>query len=170
MPTDDKPAAEPAAAPEALPPAEAPLDADLDEPAVQPVSAASGERAEIEKRIRALALEREDTTNLLPWLTVILGAATVLAGTVTGVASAFECKPDEAGCESPPWAEFAVVLGIAIGSAGAVWLVRTDRGIAELELKRTKLQYDLDRLEAGRARRSGLARAPASQLRLKLEF
>jgi hypothetical protein len=164
-------AAQPAQAAEAAeePAAPAPLD-DVDEPAAEPVSAGDGGRAELQKQLQALEREREDTTNLWPWLTVGLGVTTVLAGTIAGVANSFACGPDEAGCHSPPWGEAAVVAGALIGTLGAIWLVNTDRGIAELELKKTQLKYDMDRLEAGRARRNGLARGSASQLRLTIEF
>jgi hypothetical protein len=160
---DHKPA-EPAVTPE-----EAPPD-DLDEPAAKPVSAGSGERAELEKQLQAVTREREESSNLLPWLTIGLGIASVVTGTTTGVVSSFGCKPDEGGCDAPPWAALAVVVGAAISTAGAIWLVRTNEGIAELELKKNQLKYDLDRLDARREHGTGLARAGASELRWTLEF
>ncbi|HKP62790.1 MAG TPA: hypothetical protein VJV78_38905 [Polyangiales bacterium] len=164
----DKPAAEAAEAPaEALP--EAPAD-DLEEVAAPKVSAAAGERAELEKQLQAVTLERENSSNLWPWLSIALGATAVVTGTTVGVARSFECEVDEPGCNAPPWAELTVVIGMLIGTLGTVWLVRTNHAINELELKKDKIRYDLDRLDAARARRTGLARASGSQLQWTLQF
>ncbi|HKU39551.1 MAG TPA: hypothetical protein VJR89_15435 [Polyangiales bacterium] len=135
----------------------------------EPLPAGQSERAILEQKLRDVQRERETTTNFWPWLALSVSIATLATGTVAGVASTLGCERGEGGCSSPPWASLVVVLGATMGALSAVWLVRTDRGIAELEIKQEQLKYDLRRLEAGRLRRMDLADS-SQQLQLRMSF
>jgi hypothetical protein len=161
--------AAPTAAPtEPSDPGEPEADASIEAPA--PVSASAGGRAELERRLHELELERAHWTNLWPWVTVATGAGAVLLGTIVGAAAAFDCEPDTT-CAAAPWATLIVVVGAAVGTAGAIWLVRTDAGIRELEIQTRRVRADLEQLEHARIRRDrGVATLASPPLTLRLSF
>jgi hypothetical protein len=161
--------AAPTAAPtEPADPGEPDADASIEAPA--PISASAGGRAELERRLHELEQERAHWTNLWPWVTVGTGATAVLLGTVVGAAAAFDCEPDTT-CAAAPWATLIVVVGAAIGTVGAIWLVRTDAGIRELEVQTQRVRADLEQLEHGRVRRNrGFAALDSPPLRLRMSF
>jgi hypothetical protein len=153
---------------ESADPAEPDADASVEAPA--PVSATAGGRAELERRLHELEQERAHWTNFWPWLTVGTGATAVLLGTAVGVGAAFDCKPDTT-CAAPPWATLIVVVGAAIGTAGAIWLVRTDAGISELDIQTKRVRSDLEQLNRAQLRRDrGFATLDSPPLNLRASF
>ncbi len=155
------------------PPASAAEVAPLEDDSVEvaaPVAASSGNRNALEKRLHDLEAERAGWTNFWPWLVVGTGAAAVLTGTLVGVESTFRCEPDTT-CAAPPWATLFVVAGVAIGTAGTLWLVRTDAGIRELEIQTQRVRMDLEQLDHARLLRSqGFAKLSAAPLNVRLAF
>lgn len=149
-------------------PAEPDADASIEVPA--PVSATAGSRAELERQLHELEQERVHWTNFWPWLTVGTGAATVVLGSAMGVGAAFDCKPNTT-CAAAPWATLIVVVGAAIGTAGAIWLVRTDDEIRQLEIQTQRVRSDLDQLDHARLRRDrGFAALASPPLTLSASF
>jgi hypothetical protein len=127
------------------------------------VAAGADSQRALREQLSQLREERSETTNLWPWLAVGAGASAVLVATVVGTAKTFSC--DE-GCEAPPWVGLVAVVGATIGTVGAIWLVRVDRQITEIELQQRKVQGDLQLLEHARLRRErGTRAAPAASLR-----
>lgn len=155
-----------AAPPEAAAPIEAADDVGTELPP-PPASAGQNSRAELERRLREL--EDDRTSNFLPWLVVATGATAVVVGAGVGVASAFDCEPNTE-CSAPPWATLFVVAGTAVGSLGAVWLVRANASIAEFELKKHQIKLDLEQLDRAHDRRAGLARSGSTALNVRVSF
>jgi hypothetical protein len=148
------------------------LDSDMD-PTVEvaaPVASSSVNRGTLEKRLHDLETERAHWTNFWPWLVVGTGAGMVLTGAVVGAESTFSCEPDTA-CQAPPWATLVVVIGVAIGTVGTIWLVRTDAGIRELEIQTKRVRMDLEQLDHARLMRDrGFAKLSSAPLNLRLAF
>jgi hypothetical protein len=86
----------------------------------------------------------------LPWITVGVGAGTVLVSAIAGAVHTLSCDP---GCDTPNWVAFAVVAGSVVGTLGAIWLIRTDADLRELDSRRYQLQEELHQYELARARR-----------------
>jgi hypothetical protein len=143
------------------------MDADMDASVevAAPVAGSSSNRAELERRLKVLELERAHWTNFWPWFAVATGAGVTLTGTIVGVASTFSCEP-ETTCAAPPWATLVVVVGAAIGTAGAIWLLRTDAGIRELEIQTQRVRMDLEQLDHAQLRSRGFAKQSAFNVRL----
>lgn len=113
--------------------------------------------------------ERAKTSNLWPWVTVATGATAVFAGTLIGVVSAFGCTPNTL-CAAPPISPLIVVVGAGIGTAGAIWLVRIDDDIRDIELKKTKIQNDLELLDRASLRSRGIATLGTPTLQFSASF
>lgn len=94
--------------------------------------------------------ERAHSSDLLPWVTVGVGAGTVLVSALAGAVHTLRCDP---GCATPNWVAFAVVAGSLVGTVGALWLIRTDADLRELDSRRYQLQEELHQYELARLRR-----------------
>ena len=162
-------AAAEAAAPQAGAIAEDPSsEASVEAPA--PTTSSAGGRAELERKLHELEQERAHWTNFWPWVVVGTGIGMTALGTVVGVGAAFDCEPDTT-CAAPPWATLFVVVGVAIGTAGSLWLLRTDAGIRQLELQTQRVRMDLDQLNHARLlRERGFAQLGSTPLNLRLSF
>jgi hypothetical protein len=126
------------------------------------VGASAGSRRALSAELVQLQRERTETTNLWPWLTVGAGVTAVVVATAVGAAKTFSCDP---GCEAPPWVGLVAVVGATVGTAGAIWLVRVDHDIRELELQKRKVETDLQQLDIARLRmQRGTRAAPAVSL------
>lgn len=135
-----------------------------------PVASSSGNRVALERRLHELETERAHWTNFWPWLVVGTGSGIVLTGAAVGAERTFSCEPDTA-CQAPPWATLAVVIGVAIGTVGAIWLVRTDAGIRELEIQTKRVRMDLEQLDHTRlVRDRGFAKLAPAPFNLRLAF
>lgn len=135
-----------------------------------PTVANAGGRAELERRLHELEYERAHWTNFWPWLVVGTGIGVTALGTVVGVGAAFSCEQGTT-CAAPPWATLFVVVGVAIGAAGSLWLVRTDAGIRELEIQTQRVRTDLEQLNHARlSRERGFAPLGSAPLNLHLTF
>jgi hypothetical protein len=168
---DEPPAA--AAAEEANPPdtsAETAEPADTSVEAPAPAPASAGSRTELERTLHELEYERAHWTNLWPWVAVGSGIGMTALGTVIGVGAAFRCEPNTE-CASAPWATLLVVVGVAVGTAGTIWLIRTDQGIRELDIQTHRVRTDLDALNHARlVRERGFATLGTTPLNLHFDF
>jgi hypothetical protein len=162
-------AAAEAAAPQADATAEDPAsDGSVEAPA--PTTSSAGGRAQLELKLHELEQERAHWTNFWPWAVVGTGIGVTALGTVVGVGAAFDCEPNTT-CAAPPWATLFVVVGVAIGTAGSLWLLRTDSGIRQLELQTQRVRMDLDQLNHTRLlRERGFTRLDSAPLNLRLSF
>lgn len=103
--------------------------------------------AKLELNLKAVNDERAHTTNLVPWLTVGIGAAAVVVGASVGAGYALDCDQK---CESPNWVTFAVVGGATVATLGAIWVLHRDADIRELESQRYQLEQELMRVRLSR--------------------
>lgn len=104
---------------------------------------------------------------LWPIVTLSAGVSAVVVGTVFGAAKAASCDGD---CGTLPWVSAAVVIGAAVGSAGAVWLLLTNRDMRELDSKIERLRRDIERSERSSLLRREQALAPRPLLHVRLSF
>jgi hypothetical protein len=146
-----------------------PSDTDGTVEAPAPVAGNASGRAALERRLHELEHERAHWTNFWPWFVVGTGVTLVLTGTVMGVARAFSCEQNTE-CSSPPWATLIVVLGVGVGSVGAVWLVATDNSIRELEIQTNRVRMDIEQLDRAQLRSRGVAKVGTPALNLRFSF
>ncbi len=147
-------------------------DAELDPDGLKPMSAAeasAGGKAQLQKRLQDIEDERASTSNLLPWITVGTGAAVVLMSAIAGIVYPLDCDR-EPGCQAPAWPSLTVMIGAAVGTAGTIWLLRTDADIRELELKRDQLKLELQSFDYAYKRRAGIAGGSSPQLTMRMAF
>lgn len=131
-------------------PASAQQPADDDETAKPAPAAPRVAPDEIRLELKKIEDERAHSSNLLPWVTVGVGAGTVLVSALAGAVHTLRCDP---GCATPNWVAFAVVAGSLVGTVGAIWLIRTDVDLRELDSRRYQLQEELHQYELARLRR-----------------
>jgi hypothetical protein len=153
-------------------PEDAPLADDADAlstststPAPAPVKA---KPEKLRLRLREADAERAHSSNLLPWLTVGIGAGTVVVSALAGAIHALGCDP---GCSTPNWVALIVVAGGAVGTLGAIWLIRTDESLRELDSRRYQLRQELEQYElSSRHRDRESARNGGPTFNLRLSF
>ncbi len=121
----------------------------------------------LEAELARVHARRAHKTNLWPWLLTGTGAGYVLLGTMVNAAIALDC---DAHCPAPAWSTLLVLVGAALGTAGAVWLVRTDHTIAQLESEAHQLERELDRYRARGPERAVLASGGRPAFSLRLAF
>ena len=102
-------------------------------------------RAELEVAKR----EEQEASTLWPWVTTIVGWGTVLAGTAIGAGQVIAC--DEESCTQASWPSWLVIGGSLVGSLGTLWVVLEDRDIAELKIRRQRIERLLEEGRSGRA-------------------
>ncbi|HEX4351641.1 MAG TPA: hypothetical protein VHZ95_01980 [Polyangiales bacterium] len=109
--------------------------------------------------------EREHASNLLPWLTLGVGVGSTTLGTIAGAAYAIGCSHE---CLTHAWVSVVVVAGAAVSTLGAIWLLRIDQDIAEIDSRKYMLERELEHFDQTRLRDDRLyARADPM---LKLHF
>lgn len=131
-------------------PAFAQQPADDDETQQPAPAAARAAPDKLRLELKQIEDERAHSSDLLPWLTVGVGASTVLVSAVAGAVHTLRCDP---GCDTPNWVAFAVVAGSLVGTLGAIWVIRTDVDLRELDSRRYQLQEQLHDYEVARLRR-----------------
>jgi len=124
------------------------LEPDLDAPAA-PSTAGEADQGigKIELQLASVREERANTTRLLPWLTVGVGAGAVLVAAATGAGYALSC---EDSCDTPNWINAFVVAGATVATLGAIWVIHRDADIRELDSRRYHLEQELLRLRLSR--------------------
>jgi uncharacterized protein YfaQ (DUF2300 family) len=121
----------------------------------------------LDEQLRAALVEREDTTQTLPLLTLGTGIAAVAVGMTVGVLAVLGC---DARCDMPTWVGPTIIAGGAVASFGTVWWVRAEREQSELDLRIARLREDLRVLGAGRAASEPRAEAQLSRARVGLRL
>ena len=110
---------------------------------------------ELRAKLEVAKREEQEASTLLPWVTTIMGWSSVLAGTVIGAGTVIAC--DQESCEWPSWPSWVVIGGSLVGSLGTLWVVLEDRDIAELKIRRQRIERLLeeDRSDRASARAKG---------------
>ncbi len=124
-------------------------------------------RDKLTLQLRDARAERASSTRLWPLLTLGLGVSAVLTGTVVGSAHALGC---EHGCSAPPWVSVVVVVGAAVGSAGAIWLLKVNADIREEDVRIDRLDRDLELQQRAENERRMMGPAPRPLFTLRLAF
>lgn len=99
--------------------------------------------AQVQLKLAAVNDERAHTSNVLPWLSVGVGAGAVLVGASVGAGYALSCDDH---CETPNWLTIAIVAGATVAMLGAIWVLHRDADIRELESQRYHLEQELLRI------------------------
>lgn len=150
---EGEPASESAAAASAAEPAAEP------EPETVAISSAEAQalrKQELAAEIARVVKEREDTHRLLPWLVTATGVAVLALGLSVGIGRTLSC---EHSCSTPAWAGWTVVAGATLGMGGAIWIVRKNADISELDRRRDQLELQLKEVEWNMAALAPPARA-----------
>ena len=123
-------------------------------------------------RLRAAAArvakrEEQEASTLLPWVITIMGWSSVLAGTVIGAGTVIACDQDS--CEWPSWPSWVVIGGSLVGSLGTLWVVLEDPDIAELKIRRERIERLLEenRYDHASARAEGDTADPCLDRKLR---
>jgi len=111
---------------------------------------ADTQTANLKVRLQQVQRERDGMTNLWPWLVVGAGAGAALFATATGAGYALACHGE---CGTHSWVAAVVVVGVGVATLGAIWLIRSDRDIAEVESRRYQIERDLERVDRATAQR-----------------
>ena len=91
--------------------------------------------------LHATQAERAAETHLWPALLLGVGAGSVAAGTVVAVSGVLACR---GSCLSAGWVSLAIVAGVALTTAGAIWWIRVDHDIAQLDAKKSMLRSEAE--------------------------
>lgn len=159
-PAPGAPAAEAPAVPEEPPPEIDALEA-AEAAAEQQSADLSGFRErELRARLETAKREEQDTSLLWPWVTTLVGWGSMLAGVAIGTGHVLACEEDS--CTGPYWPTWMVIGGSLVGSLGTLWVVLEERDLAELKLRRQRIER---LLEEGRYSRA-TPRAPGQSLTL----
>jgi hypothetical protein len=123
-------------------------------------------RHKLDLQLREARAERDATPRLWPILTFAVGAVAVVTGSVFGAANALGC---DGRCPTQPWASLAAVSGALVGTVGAVWWVRTEHELWQLDLRIRRLEQELqDQRLRGAA--GEFTTGSSAQLRLRFTF
>jgi hypothetical protein len=154
------------AAPQA-PAAEAPA---TEAPARLQLTAADvvgSKHAALQAQLVRVDVRRARLTRVWPLLLVGAGALAVFGGGGIAAAESLAC---DGRCAVPPWTEFAVVIGAAMASGGAAWLVRVNHTLRQLDLEQHYLQDQLERAQSRSAAQRWLSAGARPALSLRLHF
>lgn len=104
----------------------------------------------VELRLEATKREREEYSLLLPRLALGLGIAGALAGAIGGAVHVIGC---DGTCDTVPWVAFAAVAGVSLATLGAIWTIRAEADVRELDSQRYQLEQELERVRLSRLSR-----------------
>ena len=132
--------------------AEAPAEEEpsLEEPADEASEAVAAALAsltafrkrELQAKLAAAQREEQETSLTLPWVAAAAGWGLVLTGIAIGVGGVLAC--DEDSCTGPAWPTWILMSGALVGTLGTVWLVLETRELAELRLRRQRIERMLE--------------------------
>jgi hypothetical protein len=134
----------------AEPPAELPaLDADDSDAAEAKPNPALKQPGldQAELRLQQARDDRAQASRLLPWLTLSVGATSMIVAATAGAIKALAC---DTTCDTPNWVAFTVVAGAAVTTLGTVWVVHRDADIRELDSHVYHLEQELERVRLSR--------------------
>jgi hypothetical protein len=134
------------------PPAED--NAEGDNPAPPPPAvSATGQRQAAELQLELKRVSAQRVNNLWPWLTVGVGAGSVLVAAASGAAYTFACSAE---CNSPAWVSALVVVGAGVATLGTIWLLRINADNHQLESRQHQLERELERFDHATRQRDRL--------------
>jgi hypothetical protein len=139
--------------------------AEGDDQATPPPAAlsATGQRQAAELKLELQRVSAQRVNNLWPWLTLGVGAGSVLVAAASGAAYTFACSAE---CNSPAWVSALVVVGAGVATLGTFWLLRINADNRQVESRQHQLQRELERFDYATRQRDRLQARAAPVVRL----